>query len=87
MTREEAKRVIDNILTEKLHFDVTKLTDQQKGESLLSPQYGFMAIDLFVLYMELEKELNVHFAQEDVIEKRFDVYNNIVDCIMEKKKG
>lgn len=87
MLRDEVIGTINEILMKKIHFDITKLTDEQKNESLLNPEYGFMAIDLFVLYMELEKKLGINFSQADVIEKRFDVYNNIVDSVMGKMKG
>lgn len=79
MTRDEVEIKINDILVNKIHFNMEKLTEEKKNESLLQPQNGLMAIDLFVLYMELEKELGIRFCDKDVIEKRFDIYNNIID--------
>ena len=39
------------------------------------------AVDLFVLYMELEKELHIKFDEKDVIDSRFDVYDNIINSV------
>lgn len=87
MTRDEVEIKINDILLNKIHFNVEKLTEEKKNESLLQPQNGLMAIDLFVLYMELEKELGIRFCDKDVIEKRFDIYNNIIDSVLENLKG
>lgn len=87
MTRDEVEIAINDILVNMIHFDIAGLTDEQKNESLLNPKYGFMAIDLFVLYMELENKLGIHFSQNDIIDRRFDVYNNIVDSILDNLKG
>ncbi len=87
MTRDEVEIKINDILVNKIHFNMEKLTEEKKNESLLQPQNGLMAIDLFVLYMELEKELGIRFCDKDVIEKRFDIYNNIIDSILENLKG
>ena len=43
---------------------------------MLNPEIGFKAVDLFVLYMELEKELHIKFDERDVIDSRFDMYDN-----------
>ncbi len=87
MTRDEVEIKINDILVNKIHFNMEKLTEEKKNESLLQPQNGLMAIDLFVLYMELEKELGIRFCDKDVIEKRFDIYNNIIDSVLENLKG
>ena len=87
MTRDEVEIKINDILVNKIHFNMEKLTEEKKNESLLQPQHGLMAIDLFVLYMELEKELGIRFCDKDVIEKRFDIYNNIIDSVLENLKG
>ena len=87
MTRDEVEITINDILVNMIHFDIAGLTDEQKNESLLHPKYGFMAIYLFVLYMELENKLGIHFSQKDIIDRRFDIYNNIVDNILDNLKG
>lgn len=53
-------------------------------KSLLAPSIGFMPIDLMILYLELEKELNITFSEKNVIEERFDIYNNIIRFVQEK---
>ena len=53
----------------------------QKDYLKLRKRIGFKAVDLFVLYMELEKELHIKFDEKDVIDSRFDVYDNIINSV------
>ena len=62
-------------------FHAERLSETQKADSLLNPEIGFKAVDLFVLYMELEKELHIKFDEKDVIDSRFDVYDNIINSV------
>lgn len=61
-----------------------KWSEKQKKGSLFSPDIGLEAIDLMVLYRELEQGLGICFDTEDVTEQRFDVYDNIVAAVERK---
>lgn len=55
-----------------------------KEYSLLDPRVGLTPRDLLVLFMELQKIFDIQFAEEDVIDQRFDYLDNIIDAIMQK---
>lgn len=74
------QRVI-SVFWNKFQFHAERLSETQKVDSLLNPEIGFKAVDLFVLYMELEKELHIKFDEKDVIDSRFDVYDNIINSV------
>lgn len=74
------QRVI-SVFWNKFQFHPERLSEAQRSDSLLNPEIGFKAVDLFVLYMELEKELHVKFDEKDVIDSRFDVYDNIINSV------
>ena len=74
------QRVI-SVFWNKFQFHAERLSETQKADSLLNPEIGFKAVDLFVLYMELEKELHIKFDEKDVIDSRFDVYDNIINSV------
>lgn len=70
-----------SVFWNKFQFHPERLSEAQKADSLLHPEIGFKAADLFVLYMELEKELHIKFDEKDVIDSRFDVYDNIINSV------
>ena len=67
------QRVI-SVFWNKFQFHAERLSETQKADSLLNPEIGFKAVDLFVLYMELEKELHIKFDEKDVIDNFVYVY-------------
>lgn len=70
-----------SVFWNKFQFHPERLSESQRADSLLSPEIGFRAVDLFVLYMELEKELHIKFDEKDVLDSRFDVYDNIINSV------
>ena len=81
MKDKDIEQKVYSVFRSKFNFNPEKLTESQRADSLLKPEIGFKAVDLFVLYMELEKELHIKFDEKDVIESRFDVYNNILSSV------
>lgn len=81
MERKEIEQTVNTILEEKFQFHAENLSALQKSESLFKLEIGFKAVDLFVLYMELERVLNIKFDEEDVVKNRFDVYNNVLKSV------
>lgn len=81
MEQNQIEKIIINLFWDKFQFRADRLSDEQKKESLLKPEIGFHAVDLFVLYRELEKAFEIQFSEEDVIDCRFDIYNNILDSV------
>lgn len=81
MEQNQVEQKIINVFWDKFQFHADRLSDEQRRESLLKPEIGFQAVDLFVLYMELEEIFGIRFDEADVIENRFDVYNNILNSV------
>lgn len=81
MEDKDIEQKVYSVFLSKFKFNPEKLSESQRADSLLKPEIGFKAVDLFVLYMELEKELHIKFDEKDVIESRFDVYNNILSSV------
>ena len=48
---------------------------------------GLLPRDLLEVFFELQKAFNIVFEEKDVIDSRFDMLPNIVECIYEKKVG
>ena len=87
MEKKDIENRISRLMLNKFEFHVENLINEDKRKSLLNPQIGFQAIDMIVLFMELEKEFGIMFTEEDVINYRFDVYDSIVGIIEEKVKA
>lgn len=82
MNREEIAKKVVGYISEK--FSLKLEESIIKEYSLLDPRIGLMPRDLLVLFMEMQKIFDICFVEEDVIEKRFDYLDNIVDAIMKK---
>ena len=81
MVNMDIEQRVISVFWNKFQFHAERLSETQKADSLLNPEIGFKAVDLFVLYMELEKELHIKFDEKDVIDSRFDVYDNIINSV------
>lgn len=82
MNRGEISKKVVEFISEK--FSLKLEENIIKEYSLLDPRIGMMPRDLLVLFMEMQKIFGINFCEEDVIEKRFDYLDNIVDAIMKK---
>lgn len=81
---EAVEQKVNQVFIDIFKFHAERLTEKEKMKSLLASSIGFMLIDLMILYLELEKELNITFSEKNVIEERFDIYNNIIRFVQEK---
>lgn len=54
--------------------------------SLIDPRNGLMPRDLLVLFFELQKEFDVTFTEQNIIDQRFDFVDQIVNAIFENKE-
>ncbi|MDD3415191.1 MAG: hypothetical protein PHY47_14470 [Lachnospiraceae bacterium] len=77
----EIETEVNNVFINVFNFHPERLSEEQKKGSLFKQEIGFSAIDLFVLFMELENLLQITFVKEDIIENRFDSYYNIVKAV------
>ena len=85
MKREEIEYKLDRLLNNK--FDCSNdMVEMMKTKRFLSKEVGFSAISLFELFLEIEREFNIHFSQEDIMKIQFDDYNALLH-IIKKKEG
>lgn len=82
MEKQEIKNKVFKILSDKLkiNFSASELPQY----SLLDPKIGLLPRDLLVLFFELQKEFQISFEEKDIIEKRFDYMDIMIDIIAEK---
>lgn len=86
MTKEDIELRIRNFIKEKLDVDITEKHTEYTNISLLSPEIGLKPRDLLVIFFEMEQIFNIHFLEEDITKKRFDILSDMVDSIYEKIK-
>ncbi|GFI22590.1 hypothetical protein IMSAGC011_01366 [Lachnospiraceae bacterium] len=54
--------------------------------SLLDPEIGMLPRDLFTLFFDLQKKYGIKFVESDVIDKRFDYFNELTEIVYQKIK-
>lgn len=80
MAREKVEQVVLDVFGK----NPQEWSEAQRKGSLFSKDMGFEAIDLMVLFRELEQRLGISFDTEDVTKQRFDVYENIIMAVERK---
>ncbi len=53
--------------------------------SLLDPRNGLLPRDLLRLFFEIQEEFDVDFDEKDIITRRFDYIDNMVNSVLDKK--
>lgn len=56
-----------------------------EGISLLDPRNGLLPRDLLRLFFEIQEEFDVDFDEKDIITRRFDYIDNMVNSVLDKK--
>lgn len=52
-----------------------------KNQKLLGNDLKFSARDLINVYVELEKEFDIHFKEKDIVAGKFDTFDDIIKLI------
>lgn len=84
MEKNEIESRIIEIINKKLVLDID--VARYRKYSMLDPRVGLLPRDLLVLFMEIQKEFCISFEEKDIINKRFDYIDNIVDSVIEKSR-
>lgn len=84
MEKNEIESRIVEIINKKLVLDIDAA--RYRKYSMLDPRVGLLPRDLLVLFMEIQKEFCICFEEKDIINKRFDYIENIVDSVIEKSR-
>ena len=54
--------------------------------SLLDPTIGMLPRDLFTLFFDLQKKYGIKFVESDVIDNRFDYFDELTEIVYQKIK-
>ena len=54
--------------------------------SLLDPSIGMMPRDLFTLFFDLQNIFAIKFIEGDVLDKRFDYFDELTEIVYQKVK-
>lgn len=85
MKSEIVKEEVINIIVEKIGIEKETLYRYGSDRSFFDISIGLKPRDLLTLFFELQKKYDIIFEEKDIIEKRFDYLNNMVDAIIEKQ--
>ena len=73
------------VIKNAVSIDLTKYADQLAEKSLFDLEIGLLPRDLLEIFFELQKVFDITFEETDVIDSRFDMFPNIVECIYKKQ--
>ena len=69
-----------NVHTLKKYRNLEQKKDW-KNQKLLGNDLKFSARDLINVYVELEKEFDIHFKEKDIVAGKFDTFDDIIKLI------
>ncbi len=70
-----------NIFLDKLGINISNFSGKIFDEELLGMELRMAPRDLVYLFFEIEREFNITIPQEDIVAKKFNTFNNIVNII------
>lgn len=70
-----------NIFLNKLGINIHSFNGKIFDEELLGMEFRMTPRDLVYLFFEIEREFNITIPQEDIVAKKFNTFNNIVNII------
>ncbi|EOS22339.1 hypothetical protein C804_05745 [Lachnospiraceae bacterium A4] len=85
MSREEIKNKVIRIIDDTVNVNLDSFSNQQLERSLFDLEIGLLPRDLLEIFFELQNVFNINFEESDIINSRFDVLENIVECIYVKE--
>ncbi len=74
---EKLKDLIDKTLS----VDIDRLTEEERNYPLLSRRFNVMPYQMLVLFTRIEEELAIRISDEDIVNGKFNSYNDIVNII------
>lgn len=84
MNREEIKNEVIRIINDTVNVNLANFSNQQLEQSLFDLEVGLLPRDLLEIFFELQNAFEINFDESDIINSRFDVLENIVECIYVK---
>lgn len=80
MKKSDILEEIMELLKNKFGVQVEKLGHI----SLLDPSIGMFPRDLFTLFFDLQNKYGIKFAESDVLDKRFDYFDELIEIVYQK---
>ena len=85
---EKIEEKLDQILKDKFKCSEEKMkTIKENGVRLLSNKIGFSSVNLFELFLEIEREFGISFSEEELLNFEFDKYGELLEMIKGKLGG
>ena len=84
MNREEIKNEVIRIINDTVNVNLANFSNQQLEQSLFDLEVGLLPRDLLEIFFQLQNAFEINFDESDIINSRFDVLENIVECIYVK---
>lgn len=85
MSKEEIANKVIEVINNAVKVDLANYSNLLTEKSLFDLEIGLLPRDLLEFFFELQKAFNITFEEKDVMDSRFDMLPNIVECIYEKK--
>ena len=85
MSKEEIANKVIEVINNAVKVDLANYSNLLTEKSLFDLEIGLLPRDLLEIFFELQEAFNITFEEKDVIDSRFDMLPNIVECIYEKK--
>lgn len=85
MKSEIMKEEVINTIVEKIGVEKETLYRYGSDRSLFDISIGLKSRDLLALFFELQRKYDIIFEEKDILEKRFDYLDNMVEAIIEKQ--
>lgn len=82
MKSEKVKEEVINIIVDKIGVEKETLYKYGSDRSLFDISIGLKPRDLLALFFELQKKYDIIFEEKDIMEKRFDYLDNMVDAVI-----
>ncbi|RCX12215.1 peptide maturation system acyl carrier-related protein [Anaerobacterium chartisolvens] len=83
------KKQIENslmeILKDLLGIDISALPDEAKKYPLLSAKFGIEPYQMIKFMEAVEKKFEFKVSQEDIVDRKFNTFLDIVEIIMKSK--
>ena len=84
MERNDIETQLAEFIINELGMDLKYIDLKRDDISLFSPEIGLEARELIIIFFESQKKFGVLFTEGDILNNRFDYFQNIVDCIYKK---
>ena len=83
--KEDIEQLLQQITPKRSGKDASG--PRLRDEKLLGPKVGMPARELLYVYFDIRQQMGIRISEYDIIEGRFDTFNNILDLIIKEALG